>query len=321
VLSRIVHSAIAFLLASSLVAVSQQTRPNGPAPSINPSPPATTGTNNPSPDEELRIGPGDLLEVSVFEVQDYTRQVRVSPQGEIMLPMIGAVKVAGLSVKAAEEVVAKKLAEGGYFNNPQVSILTREYATQGVSVLGEVQKPGIYPLLGPHTLLNVISAAGGTTPKAGMTVTITHANAPSKPETAKISYSADGKPTEANSPVYPGDIVVVSKAGIVYVVGDVHAPSGIIMDKPQITVLQALAMAQGVNPGASLNSTTLIRRTSDGPKQIPVPLKKILSAQAADVALQPDDILFVPASAAKALGKKTLETALQVATGVAIYRP
>jgi polysaccharide export outer membrane protein len=270
---------------------------------------------------ELRIGSGDLLEISVFGAQDYIKQVRVSPQGDIVLPMIGAIKVGGLPVKAAAEIVAKKLSEGGYFNNPQVSIFTKEYATQGVSVLGEVQKPGIYPLLGPHTLLNVISAAGGTTPKAGATVTITHADSPSEPETAKLNNSPEGKPSGNDVPVYPGDIVLVSKAGIVYVVGAVHLPSGIVMDKPQITVLQALAMAQGVAPNAALNSTTLIRRTDDGPKQIPVPLKKILAASSPDFALQADDILFVPTSAAKVIGKRTLETALQVATGVAIYRP
>jgi polysaccharide export outer membrane protein len=305
---------VTFLTASCLAQGQSGTAP--PAqPSAHPTPSSRARTN------ELRIGSGDLLEVSVFGAQDYTKQVRVSPEGDIVLPMIGAVRVAGLSAKTAEEVVAKKLSDGGYFNNPQVAILTREYATQGVSVLGEVQKPGIYPLLGPHTLLNVISAAGGTTPKAGNAVTITHADSPSQPETVRLNYAPDGTPSGSNVPVYPGDIVLVSKAGIVYVVGAVHAPSGIVMEKPQMTVLQAIAMAQGVNPGAALNSTTVIRRTADGPKQIPVPLKKILALTEPDLPLQPDDILFVPASAAKAIGKKTLETALQVATGVAIYRP
>jgi polysaccharide export outer membrane protein len=235
--------------------------------------------------------------------------------------MVGPIKVGGLPVKTAENAVAKKLSEGGYFNDPQVSIFTKEYATQGVSVLGEVQKPGIYPLLGPHSLLNVISAAGGTTPKAGATVTITHPDAPSKPDLAKLNYAPDGKPTGNDVPVYPGDVVLVSRAGIVYVVGAVRLPSGFVMDKPEITVLQALAMAQGTDPNAALNSATLIRRTGDGPKQIPVPLKKILAATSPDLPLQPDDILFIPTSTTKVIGKKTLETALQVATGVAIYRP
>jgi polysaccharide export outer membrane protein len=118
----------------------------------------------------------------------------------------------------------------------------------------------------------------------------------------------------------PGDTVVVSKAPIVYVVGDVHKPSGIVMDKPQMTVLQAIALAEGTNPTAALNRAKVIRKTGGTPQEIPIQLKAILSSKAPDPLLEPDDILFVPTSTAKSAGRRGLEAVVQAATGVAIYR-
>jgi polysaccharide export outer membrane protein len=217
-------------------------------------------------------------------------------------------------------VVAKKLASAGFFNDPQVSIFEREYATQGISVLGEVQKPGIYPMPGARSLFDALSAAGGTTEKAGNQVTITHRNHPEAPETVPLSYAANAS-AHSNVQLSPGDTVLVSKAGIVYVVGDVHKPSGIVMQNSHLTALQAIAMAEGTNPTAALNSSKLIRKTDDGRKEIPLPLKKILSAKEPDCNLQPDDIVFVPSSAAKSATRRGLEAVIQAATGVAIYRP
>jgi polysaccharide export outer membrane protein len=113
---------------------------------------------------------------------------------------------------------------------------------------------------------------------------------------------------------------VVEKAGIIYVVGDVRQPSGFVMENADLTVLQAVAMAQGTNPTAALNSASIIRRSATGEKQqIPVELGNILTAKGEDVRLQPDDIVFVPVSAAKSIGRRTMEAVIQAATGVAIY--
>ena len=268
---------------------------------------------------EMLIGRGDLLEVTVYGT-DFNRQVRVNDAGEISLPLLGTVKVAGLSIPEGERVVARELAQRGYFNDPQVSIFDREYTSQAISVLGEVQKPGLYPLPGTRTLLDAISAAGGTTAKAGNKVTITRRGRPEHPEIVPLSYSAEASP--ANNPqVFPGDTIVISKAGIVYVVGDVKQPAGIVMENSQMTVLQAIAMAQGTNPTAKLNSSKVIRKMPDGPKEIPIQLKKILRAKATDVTLQPGDILFVPSSAAKSAARRSVEAVVQTATGIAIYRP
>jgi polysaccharide export outer membrane protein len=284
----------------------------------------TTGAQNESSslpsDSELLIGSGDLLEVSVLGAPDYVKQVRVSADGWITLPLIGPVKVLGISVSQAERIVADRLSEGAFFNNPQVSVMEKEFATQGITVLGEVQKPAIYPLQGKRTLFDAISAAGGTSPKAGKTAVVIHRAHPQAPETIDLSYDVTGSP-RANVSLLPGDTIVVSKAGMVYVVGDVRTPTGIIMENPNLTVLQAIAMAQGTNSSASLDNAKLIRKTPHGPDETPFSLKKIIAAKAPDFKLEADDIVFVPTSAAKILGKRSLEAAVQAATAVLIYRP
>jgi polysaccharide biosynthesis/export protein len=268
---------------------------------------------------EMLIGQGDLLEVTVYGT-DFNRQVRVNDAGEISLPLLGTVKVDGLSIPEGEKVVARELVQRGYFIDPQVSIFEREYASQAISVLGEVQKPGLYPLPGTRTLFDAISAAGGTTAKAGNKVTITHRARPDHSEDVALSYSVETSPV-SNPQVYPGDTIVVSKAGIIYVVGDVKQPAGIVMENSQMTVLQAIAMAQGTNPTAKLNGSKLIRKTGNGPQEIPIRLKKILRAEATDMTLQPGDILFVPTSAAKSAARRSIEAIVQTGTGIAIYRP
>lgn len=281
--------------------------------------PASSTAENPG---NLMIGKGDLIVVSVEGAPDFSnKEVRVNPNGDISLPMVGLVPVAGLTIEQAQERVAKKLEQGGYFNAPQVTIFEKEYATQGISVLGEVQKPGIYPLFGPHSILDAISAAGGTTPKAGNTALLTRRGQPSQVQTVPLDFKKE-QMGQSNVAVYPGDTVVVSKAGIVYVVGDVKQPSGFVMENAHLTVLQAIAMAQGANPTASLSHAKLIRKTTEGaPQEIPIALNKIMSAKAPDLPLQADDIVFVPNSAAKSVARRGLEAIVQAASGLAIYHP
>ena len=281
---------------------------------------AEASSPTPSTKSELLIGAGDLLEVSVYGAPDFDkREVRVDSSGVISLPLIGTVKVGGLSIRGAEAIVAKQLSDGGFFSDPRVSVFEKEYATQGISVLGEVQKPGVYPLFGERKLLDVISLAGGTSPKAGNTAIITRRAAPQQPFEVPLS-SSDDNGSLSNPIVYPGDTVVVSKAGIVYVVGDVRQPSGFPIDKSSLTVLQAIALAQGTNSTAALKDLKLVRTTPAGRQQTPINLKKILEAKEPDIKLQADDIIFVPTSAAKSVGRRSLEAIVQTATGVAIYR-
>jgi polysaccharide export outer membrane protein len=268
---------------------------------------------------DLVIGNGDLLEVSVYGAAEFDKlQMRVSGGGNVVLPFIGRQRVAGLTAAQAESVISKQLADGGYFHNPQVSVFVRDYSSQGVSVLGEVQKPGVYPLFGTRHLFDAISMAGGLTPKAGKLVTIAHRNQTDRPLSVNLGSDVKGS-VEGNTLLSPGDTVVVSKAGIVYVVGDVHLPGGFVMENGHMTVLQALALAQGANPTASLNSAKVIRTIDGKHSQTPVELKLILSAKAVDVTLAAGDILFVPASIGKSAARRSLDAIVQVATGVAIY--
>ncbi len=282
--------------------------------SANTSKPSVAAKDAHNASDALIIGAGDLLDVNVFGAPDFHHEVRVAESGDVSLPLVGIVHVGGTTPYQAEQILRKRLSDGGFFNNPQVSVVIKEYSTQGISVMGEVQRPGIYPLLGPRSVLDAISAAGGATPKAGETVSVTHRADPLQTDVVKIG-SAGG------TRVYPGDIVVVSKAGVVYVIGDVRLPGGFVMENPHLTVLQALALAQGPNPTAKLNGASLIRQTAQGRTETAVPLKDILSSKTPDLPIKPNDILFVPNSAAKSAGKRSLDAIVQVATGIAIYRP
>jgi polysaccharide biosynthesis/export protein len=174
-----------------------------------------------------------------------------------------------------------------------------ESVAQGISVLGEVNKPGVYPAVSSHKLFDMISAAGGTTPKAGPDILITHRNEPNN--VRKITWSNEpDKQRDANVDVFPGDTILVTKGPMVYVVGDVKLPGGFIIDKSDgLTVLQALAMAQGTNPTASLAHAKIIRKISDGPEQTPINLKQILMGRAEDLKLNAGDILLVPTATSR----------------------
>ena len=266
------------------------------------------------------IGIGDLLKISVLGAQDYDQDVRVAGSGDIVIGLVGRVHVAGQTTEQAQALIRKRLMDGGYFADPQVAVFEKEFATQGVSVLGEVQKPGVYPVTGPRRLFDVLSLAGGTTPKAGQVVTVSSRDN-IKP-LRSVTFSSDPKKNmEANVDIVPGDTVVVSKAGVIYVVGDVKRPMGVIMENGgHITILQALATAEGPNATASLRNAKIVRKGGNGPSEVPVDIKKIMQAKAPDVALQAEDVVFIPSSTAKNVGTRTLQSIVNIATGVATYR-
>jgi polysaccharide export outer membrane protein len=306
---------------SSSTATAPSNKPAGPPADAAAALKEGTASSSPSfTDSEPLIGVGDLVHISVMGAPEFDQDLRVGANGDASVALVGAVHLAGLTPDAAAQTLRKRLMDGGFFSDPQVTVLEKEYATQGVSVLGEVQKPGVYPIVGPRNLFDVLSLAGGTTAKAGQVVSITHRKLPTKLETVTLSNDPS-KNLDANVQVLPGDTVVVSKAGIVYVVGDVHHPTGVIMDNGgTLTVLQAVAMAEGVNNTAALNKSKVIRKTSEGQKEIPIELKKIMSAKTPDVNLVAGDIVFIPSSAAKSAAARSLDAAVRLATGVVAYR-
>jgi polysaccharide biosynthesis/export protein len=265
----------------------------------------------------LRLGTGDLVEVSVYNVPELSTKARVSSEGDIYLPLVDYVRVGGLTADQAQAAIQQKLSDGGFVKNPHVSVFVQEYASQGASVLGEVARPGIYPVMGQQRLFDVISAAGGFTEKAGQSITVTHRNQPEKPVTVPLARNAIDN-AEGNVPVYPGDTIVVRKGDVVYVVGEVGKPSGFLMDGGHLTVLQVIALAGGTTRVAKLSGTRILRKSPTGITETTVALKKILEAKSPDVAMQADDILFVPTSAAKAAAGRTMDAVLQTASALSI---
>ena len=306
---------IAVLISSRGLAQS----PSSQAPNLPQAATANSSPSSPKLDYEPRIGIGDLLKVGVVGVTDYDQQIRVGGDGDVSLALVGAVHVAGLSTEQAQELIRKRLMDGGFFADPQVSVFEQEFATQGVSVLGEVQKPGVYPMTGPRRLFDVISLAGGTSPKAGQVVSISHRNEPKSLRTVTLSNDPS-RNIDADVEILPGDTVVVTKAGIVYVVGAVKTSTGIVLENSGgITVLQAIATAGGTLGTAALNAAKIIRKSPNGPVEIPIQLKKILAAKSPDQKLEAEDILFVPSSTGKAAAGLALESGLRLATTVAAY--
>jgi polysaccharide export outer membrane protein len=263
------------------------------------------------------LSPGDLIDYSVYGVPEMTQRVRLNSSGVVYLPLLNEVKLAGMTSEEAQKKLEDLLISGGYLRTPHVSVSVAEYAN-GISLLGEIVKPGVYPVSGSRRLYDVLAAAGGLSPNAGSQVTITHKDQPDKQQIVTVTKDPS-KSMESNVLIMPGDTVVVPKAPVVYVVGEVVNPSGFMLDGTEsITVLKAIAMAHGTAHGAKLDGTKVIRKNAKGFIEIPVPLSKVMSAKADDVELKADDIVFVPSSAAKNAARKTIDTAIQLATGVTL---
>lgn len=265
----------------------------------------------------LKLGSGDLIEVSVYNVPELTTKARVSSAGDVYLPLIDYVHVDGLTQEEAQALIEKRLADGGYVRSPHVSIFVDEATSQGVTILGEVARPGIYPDVADHKLYEMISEAGGFTVSASRKLAIIRQG---KADPIHVGLPRNlGDDLSGNVEIMPGDTITVPRAPIVYVVGDVNRPSGLLFDNGSLTVLQALALAGGTNHTAKMGGVRIIRKTPTGMTETPVQLKKMLEAKAADVTLQPDDILFVPMSGIRVAAARTADVALSAATAVAVY--
>ena len=267
---------------------------------------------------DLRIGIGDLLQITMFGTQDFNADFRVSSSGDISLPPLGLVHVAGLSSSEAEKLIEHQLVEGGFYREPRVSVFEKEYVTQGVSILGEVKNPGVYPLLADRHLLDLISQAGGLTANASKTISVTHAGQ-NTPSIVELSPDPELAAT-SNPAILPGDTIVVATAGVVYVIGNVNKPGGYPMTDNQLTVLQALALAGGNSPLAALDRAQIVRQVKGAREAVPISVKKILDGRNKDLRLQPQDILFIPGSTGKNAATRSVEAIMQAAVGVAIYR-
>ena len=290
-------------------AVAEKAAPNGVSANS-----VATASDNASP---FKLAPGDLIEVSVYNVPELTTKARIGNSGEVYLPLIDYVHVGGLTVEEAQALIQKRLEDGGFVRSSHVTIFLDESASQGVTIIGEVAKPGLYPALGQRKLYDMISAAGGFTTSAGRKVSIIRQHTEGGSITVNLPRNlADD--LQDNVEILPGDTITIPKAPIIYVVGDVGRPAGLLVDNGSLTVLQALALAGGANKTAKLGGVRIIRKGPEGMTETKVPLKRMLEAKDPDINLQADDILFVPLSGARVAAGAGFNAAVAAASGVAI---
>jgi polysaccharide export outer membrane protein len=270
--------------------------------------------------ESLTIGPGDMLHVKVLEAPELEQSARVTDAGTLTLILGGSVQVAGLTPPEAAAAVTKTLVEGHYLLTPHVSVIMEQTATQNVTIMGQVRSPGSYPIGTPRPILDVLALAGGLTDLANRTVTIQrHA---SKERLQFVVSNSASNALDGSVAVLPGDTVIVPKADVVYILGDVGRPGGIAMttNDSKLSAVQAISLAGGTPPNAVPSHARLIRKQADGTHvELPLQLSAMQKGKEPDVALQADDIVYVPFSYARnmAVGAGTLVGATSSA---AIYR-
>jgi polysaccharide biosynthesis/export protein len=271
----------------------------------------------------LRISAGDLIEVNMFENPDLSGHFRVDEKGDINVPLIGSVHLQGATAEEAATLIERRFVEAEILQpgESHATVFIDEYATQGITVNGEVKSTGVYPALGVRMLNDVIAAAGGLTPAAASKVLITHRSDPGRPVIVEYNPSSL-QPVIPDVQVFPGDSILVPRAGIVYVVGDVNRSGGYVLDgRRAVTVEEALALAGGGGHAAALNRVQLVRTLDDGRREaITIPINLIYKGRAPDVAMKDGDVLYVPTSTAKLVTETAITSALGIGTSIAIYR-
>jgi polysaccharide biosynthesis/export protein len=247
--------------------------------------------------ESLTIGPGDLVHVKVLESAELEQTARVTDAGTLALILGGTVHVAGLTPADAALAIDRVLVEGHYVLTPHVSVTLEQTATQNVTIMGQVRSPGSYSIGTSRPILDVLALAGGLTDLADRRITIQR-HLSKERVVFVVSNSADTA-LDASVAVLPGDTVIVPKAEVVYILGDVNRPGGIAMvtNDSKLSVVQAISLAGGTPPTAVPSHTRLLRKQVDGSRvEIPLQLSAMQKGKTPDMQLQADDIVYVPFS-------------------------
>ena len=290
---------------------------------------------------EYIIGPDDVLNISMLDVPELSGEFRVSNTGKVTLPVLShAVTAAGLTLSQFSTNLENEVKVAGLVSDPHVNTTVNHSRTHSIAITGAVKHPQVYPVFSKTTLHDVISQAEGLSEDAsgvaivergdiGLQTLQSEQGQPvpdsQKTVTVDLTKLLETGDAKANIPVFPGDRVTVPHAGVVYVVGAVTKPGGFTM-RPNgegMTVLQALALAGDPTPTAIKDRTMILRKdplAPDGHKQIPVDLKQVFGGKSSDPVLEADDILFVPDSTGKRAFRRGVEAALQVTTGIVIFR-
>jgi polysaccharide export outer membrane protein len=285
-----------------------------------------------------QIGVGDILDIHVNDEEEISGRYQVDQSGKVKISLLSSpLDAAGTTTFDLASRISDELKKQQILRDPSTTVLILRAVTQNVSVLGAVVRPGVYPVEKPTSLLDVISQAGGLGPNAGNSLTIFHGSDASGSSATAASAASNGTPLATvnitdllaaknpalNHPVHSGDVITVNTAPVVFVVGSVGRPGAFAIQdrRSQMTVLQAVAMAEGPTPNASLGKTIIIRQStsSSDRKEIPIDLKKVMNGKDSDKVLEANDILFVPQSGLKAGARRLGEMGTQAAVGMASY--
>lgn len=233
---------------------------------------------------EYLLGPGDTVRITVYNNPDLSTETRVSQDGNLTFPLLGAVLVGGSSVAQTEKKLASLLVEGGFVKQAQVNIIVTQFASQQVSLLGDINKPGRYPLENASTLFEVLAMAGGIGPNGSDIVTVLSKQ---DGKTEKHDYDLPDlllKGEGTGIMLNANDIIYVPHAPMFYIYGEVQRPGQFRLER-NMTVVQALAAGGGLTMRGTERGLSIKRRNTAG-------VLETIDAKADDL-LKKDDVLWV----------------------------
>lgn len=299
-------------------------------------------------ESEYKLGGGDLIQVSVFGIEDFKYSLRVNSRGEITLPFLGKVNAANLTPAELEYHLKTRL-ESGLIHNAQVSVFVQEYRSQAVFILGAVVQPGQYQIIHQLNLVDILAMAGGLDVETAGDLAIVQRMSPSQTPTSKSQFSGsgeqtlnvrkqgskvievdlkallDGKNLSLNVPIKGGDVINVPprKKDLFYVVGEVNRAGAYeIPRKNNVFVSQAIAWAGGPLKTADTKKGILVRyKDNGGREELEVNFRDIMKGRKSDFAIQPNDIVFIPGSMYKTLGYGLIGAIPSAASGALVYGP
>jgi polysaccharide export outer membrane protein len=293
-------------------------------------------TADAAPSPAYVLGAGDVITIRALDADEISdKPIRLGDNGFITLPLVGRVRASGLTTEQLEAALAIRLKP--LIRNPEVSVSVVEQRSQPVSIIGSVNAPGVQQLQGRKTLVEMLSLAGGVRQDAGHAIKITRrlqwgpipvpgaaADVTGRFSVAEINLKEilEARNPSGNIQIMPDDVISVPRAEMVYVIGEVKKSGGFtIGERESLSTLQALSLAEGLNATAAPQNARILRLDPGAPKrtEISVDLRRILAGKENDVRLEPDDILFIPGSKSKNVAIRSLEAAVQIGTGIAIY--
>ncbi|AKU22037.1 polysaccharide export protein EpsE [Massilia sp. MB5] len=234
------------------------------------------------------LGPGDVLKISVYGSPDLGLETKVTESGQITFPLLGQVDVGGLTVAAAEKKIGGLLEGGGYIRKAQVNILVTALQSAQISVLGQVNRPGRYPLDGKRSIMEMLALAGGLGAEGGDSVTlIRKRNGATTKESVDIVEMVRNGDLNRDLELGANDVIYVERAPRFYIYGEVQRPGAFRLERA-MTVLQALSVGGGLTPRGTERGMRIKRRDASGKLQI-------IDAKHDDV-LQMDDVVYVKES-------------------------